>query len=461
MQAATATRRTGAGTEWFASWFDSPHYHALYAHRDDAEAAGLIDKLIERLAPADGTTALDLGCGAGRHSRHLASLGLDVTGVDLSAASIELATRTANLHLRFRRQDMRQPFGSRVFDFVFNLFTSFGYFDDLGEHLTVVHNIARSLKPGGTLVLDYLNVRYAEKHLTPQSVTERDGIRYRQSRWTDAFHFFKRILIEDPRAASQLEYQERVAKLTLEDFRFMFALCGLTIGDTFGDYRLGSFDLLRSPRLILVARKREENRDQLLPREALANAAQRLGRDAEVRREHGLRDTLDDRRVHAQELEVPLLGGCAQRSHDPLVLCGRMALQARAERRGISGDLLDDSLVRRAVDEQQVGVLDGVDEERRRRPVTQARRISEPPRLRRKLDDVLLPLRVDHVVPETAVCDKCGVPGDIARLLKKVSGRQMSLHERRAEDLEILRAERRARVEVGAQDVEGRGLTRP
>ena len=461
MQAATATRRAGSGTEWFASWFDSAHYHALYAHRDNAEAAGLIDKLIERLAPAEGATALDLGCGAGRHSRHLASHGLDVTGLDLSGASIELATRTSTSHLRFRHQDMRQPFGFRAFDFVFNLFTSFGYFDDLGEHLTVVHNIARSLKPGGTLVLDYLNARYAEEHLIPESMTERDGIRYRQSRWTDAGHLFKRIVVEDPRAASPLEYQERVAKLTLEDFRFMFALYGLTIRDTYGDYHLDSFDALTSPRLILVARKGVERGDQLLPRELLANAAQRLGRDAEIRREHGLRDTLDDRRVHAQELEVPLLGGRAQRTHDPLVLCSRMSLQAGAERCRVPGDLLDDSHVRRAVDEQHVGVLDSVDEERRRRAVAQARRISEPPRLRRELDDVLFPFRVDHVVPEAAMCDKRSVPGDIACLLKKVPGCQMSLQERRAEDLEILSAECRARFEVRAEHIKGRGLTRP
>ena len=37
---------------WFAVWFDSPHYHQLYAHRSDAEAAGFIDALTARLARA-------------------------------------------------------------------------------------------------------------------------------------------------------------------------------------------------------------------------------------------------------------------------------------------------------------------------------------------------------------------------------------------------------------------------
>ena len=37
--------------EWFASWFDSPHYQQLYAHRSDAEAAGLSDPVV-LLSPA-------------------------------------------------------------------------------------------------------------------------------------------------------------------------------------------------------------------------------------------------------------------------------------------------------------------------------------------------------------------------------------------------------------------------
>ena len=42
---ATSTRRAAREPEWFATWFDSPHYHKLYAHRDEQEAAGFIDRL--------------------------------------------------------------------------------------------------------------------------------------------------------------------------------------------------------------------------------------------------------------------------------------------------------------------------------------------------------------------------------------------------------------------------------
>src|SRR5262245_27604213 len=96
--------------DWFSSWFDSAHYHQLYARRDDEEAAGLIDRLIERDVLMPGSSVLDLGCGAGRHSKYLACRGFDVTGIDLSAESLKRARAGEAANLRFLRQDMRLPF---------------------------------------------------------------------------------------------------------------------------------------------------------------------------------------------------------------------------------------------------------------------------------------------------------------------------------------------------------------
>ena len=144
--------------EWFASWFDSEHYWKVYAQRDEYEAADFVSRLIGWLQPASGSSILDLACGFGRHSRHLASMGFEVSDLDLSAESINRAKQGECSNLRFNRQDMRQPFGTDAFHCVFNLFTSFGYFEDPAENLTVIQNVARSLKPSGHLVLDYLNV---------------------------------------------------------------------------------------------------------------------------------------------------------------------------------------------------------------------------------------------------------------------------------------------------------------
>jgi SAM-dependent methyltransferase len=265
--------------EWFASWFDSPHYHRLYAHRNDAEAAGFIDALVERLRPPADSRVLDLGCGTGRHARRLASKGYDITGIDLSAASIAAATKVARPRLHFRRQDMRESFGRRTFDYVFNLFTSFGYFQNPGDHEAVVRNITTSLKDNGRLVLDYLNVRYADAALTPREEVVIDGVAFRITRSVEGRFFVKRIVVDDGAAGSPVQYVERVARFTLADFERLFGAMGLTIEEIYGTYALGPYDAYASPRLILVARK---TAGRLSPRQLLADPADGLGRHAQV-----------------------------------------------------------------------------------------------------------------------------------------------------------------------------------
>ncbi len=291
----TATVTAPHKPEWFASWFDSEHYHRLYANRDQHEAGAFVDRLVARLDPAPAATMLDLGCGSGRHSRSL--LGFDVTGIDLSAASLALARQQAGRLVRFIEQDMRSPFGTGAFDYVFSLFTSFGYFDDRRDHVTVIRNIARSLRAGGTLVLDYLNVHHAEKGLVASEIVTRGDARYAITRWSSSQAFFKRIIVDDPALHAPLEHVERVAKFTLVDFQQLLARAGFTIDGVFGDYALARFDPGRSPRLIIVARKTTSLVDGLTARQVLANPAQGLGRHAEVRRQHRLRNALDDRRV--------------------------------------------------------------------------------------------------------------------------------------------------------------------
>jgi SAM-dependent methyltransferase len=198
---------------------------------------------------------LDLGCGNGRHSKWLALKGFDVTGVDLAASSIREAKKYETTALRFYRQDMRMPFGKRAFDYVFNFFTSFGYFDNPADDDMVMNNISLALKPGGVLVMDYINSDYAEKRLTPAEEKEIDGIIYHISRWTDEKHFFKKITIEEPLFGKPLEYIEQVKKFSVSDFENLFNNNNLQITNVFGDYQLNEYDKEASSRIILIAKK--------------------------------------------------------------------------------------------------------------------------------------------------------------------------------------------------------------
>ena len=248
--------RTVGSNGWFKKWFDSSFYHQLYAHRNEQEACDFIDTLIESLQPAPGSRILDLGCGAGRHSKHLASKGFNVTGLDLAASSIQIARYAENESLQFYQHDMRVPFGRRYFNYVFNFFTSFGYFETDEENYTVMGNIANALKPGGVVMMDYLNVAYSEQRIVPKEEKIIDGVIYHITRFSDEKHFFKKIVVDNIQKDGPLTYTEKVAKLRVEDFIALFSVQGLELQQVYGDYTLSTYNTKTSPRLIMIARKK-------------------------------------------------------------------------------------------------------------------------------------------------------------------------------------------------------------
>lgn len=240
---------------WFVEWFNSPYYHLLYFKRDEAEAAAFINKMVEHLHPPTGAFALDIACGKGRHSIRLASKGFDVTGIDLSELSIAEAKEYENDRLHFYLHDMRLPFWINYFDYAFNLFTSFGYFRTRREHENSIRTVTQSLKPGGLFVIDYLNVHYAEDHLVHQSEVELEGVNFVLTKWFDEDHFYKKIFIEDDKLKEPLEYLEKVTKFNLGDFTEMLAYHQMQVQEVFGDYDLNNYDVKKSPRMIIIAKK--------------------------------------------------------------------------------------------------------------------------------------------------------------------------------------------------------------
>ena len=240
---------------WFKEWFDSPYYYLLYFHRDRAEAATFIDKLMDHLNPPPGARMLDVACGKGRHSLQLSSKGFDVTGIDLAEDIIMEAKKNENETMHFFLHDMRLPFWINYFDYAFNFFTSFGYFNTRREHDNSIRTISQSLKPNGCFVLDYLNSHYAEDHLVHKSEKEIEGVNYYLTKWFDETHFYKKIIVEDDQLNEPLEYTEKVAKFSLGDFNDMFAFQGLQIQEVYGDYSFHSYDVKNSPRIIIIARR--------------------------------------------------------------------------------------------------------------------------------------------------------------------------------------------------------------
>jgi len=241
--------------EWFDNWFDTPYYHLLYFERNHAEAAQFLDRLVAHLNPPPGCTMLDVACGKGRHAAHLAGKGFDVTGLDLSENSILAAQEAANERLHFYVHDMRQPFRINYYAYVFNFFTSFGYFRTRREHDAALRSMAQALQPGGILVMDYLNVHYAEQRLLPVFDKAVDGYNFHITKWMDETHFHKKIEVEHDDFTEPHVYVETVSKFSLGDFTEMLAFQGLQVKEVFGDYALGPYHVSQTPRMIMVAEK--------------------------------------------------------------------------------------------------------------------------------------------------------------------------------------------------------------
>ena len=217
--------------DWFVNWFNTSYYHTLYQHRDQAEACRFIDNLCTYLKIEQGAKILDLACGKGRHSIHLAKKGFLATGVDLAEESILKAKATSISNVDFDVHDMRLPYRENEYDFVFNLFTSFGYFKNQRENIAVLRGVTTNLTETGTFVLDFLNAEKVIKNLVSEERKTMDGIDFEINRTFDGHTIIKDILVRDKKET--FKFQESVSAFTLPDMEKMAEEAKLKIIATF------------------------------------------------------------------------------------------------------------------------------------------------------------------------------------------------------------------------------------
>ena len=141
-----------------------------YADRYDAEVftqntQAEVPFLIEHLAPPAGGAILDVGCGTGRHSVALAELGYRMTGVDISQKMLDNAARRAqqaDVEVEWICCDAVDFSRERAFDAAICLCEGAMCLlteedDPLQRDQTILHNVSRSLRPGGKFILNVLN----------------------------------------------------------------------------------------------------------------------------------------------------------------------------------------------------------------------------------------------------------------------------------------------------------------
>jgi len=246
--------------KWFENWFDSKYYHILYQHRDWNEAKEFISKLVNYLPLAKNAKILDLACGKGRHSKQLNEFGFSVLGIDLSENSINIAKEMENETLHFQVGDMRKVHFENEFDAIFNLFTSFGYFDSYEENHSVFDAVSAQLKQNGYFIFDYLNPTFVKNQLIEKDEKFLNGIHFKIQKkiqkGTDLTgeKVIKTINFEDNNQLFQ--FKEQVQLFELDDLIHNFEVRNFEILTILGDYQLIPFDQNTSPRIIVIAKKK-------------------------------------------------------------------------------------------------------------------------------------------------------------------------------------------------------------
>jgi len=217
--------------------------------------------IIDRLGIETGARVLDLACGYGRHTIELARQGFDMVGLDLSMVMLKKAladAQTAGQVIKFVHGDMQKLSFKAIFDAIYNVQTSFGYFDDQ-KNFKVLQGIYRALKPGGVFLLETVNRDFIVEDLPLRlwwkahecMLLEEIDIEH-----ISGFLKVKRSFVFDEPARAPWEQNINIRLYTPIELRAMLMRAGFSVVELSGDYSLpGAFFGATSPKIIFVAEK--------------------------------------------------------------------------------------------------------------------------------------------------------------------------------------------------------------
>jgi SAM-dependent methyltransferase len=137
------------------------YYDLLYDDKDYAAEAKYVATHIRKQLPG-AKNILELGCGTGAHAAHLARLGFDVRGIDLSVTMLARAdARKATLpaeeagRLSFAYGDVRTVRTGTTYDAVISLFHVMSYQTTNADLEAAFETAAAHLTTGGLFLFDF------------------------------------------------------------------------------------------------------------------------------------------------------------------------------------------------------------------------------------------------------------------------------------------------------------------
>ena len=219
--------------EWFQEWFDAD-YAAIYAGRGPEEAEAAVAMALARAPGLAQGPVLDLGCGSGRHLAVLRRSNPQAFGLDLSPELLRGAP--AGLRPWLLRGDMRAlPLRTASLAGICMWFTPFGYFDE-AQNRALLRRLGQLLRPGGVLVLDFLNAEQLRATLVARDEVVRNGFHVVNRRAIEGQRIVKRMELTRLDTGATRQVTESVRIYEAVELRAMAAEAGLTSAWEAGDY---------------------------------------------------------------------------------------------------------------------------------------------------------------------------------------------------------------------------------
>jgi SAM-dependent methyltransferase len=229
----------------------------MFHERRWEKAQEEVANITSLLKASPGASVLDLCCGPGRHSLQLARTGFSVTGVDGTRTYLQKARKqaeTEGLKIEFVQDDMRSFCRPGGFDFAINLFTSFGYFEDVNDDRRVAANIYRSLKEKGVFLIDIMGKEVLARIFRERDWYELDDTMVLEERkvcanwgWMEG----RWLMIKDGKMD---EFRVSHRLYSAAELAALLSDCGFDAIAVYGDLTGAPYDHT-AKRLILVAHK--------------------------------------------------------------------------------------------------------------------------------------------------------------------------------------------------------------
>ena len=217
--------------------------------------------LLRSLIPHHASSACDVGCATGLISDYLHSLGLTVTGFDLSESMIHIAQQRSSKDLEFitlNMMDMHNRFKPESFDVITCLGNTLVHLpaDEVKDVLQQMH---ACLSNDGLLIIQIVNYDFImNERKTQLPIIDNEYIRFKRSyvfgEKSDSIRFIGEL--HDYTTGITYYDETLLHPLLSNDLREKLQN-NFSIIQEFGSWTMQPYDPLTSPSYILIAQKKE------------------------------------------------------------------------------------------------------------------------------------------------------------------------------------------------------------